>query len=378
MDTAIIPRPVRILHLEDNTTDHFLVAEMLRAEGWELTLTLATTPADFLANLSQHQYDLIISDYSMPTYDGFAALTAVRERQLDVPFLFFSGTIGEEVAVESLKHGAVDYVLKQHPQRLPAAIRQALKASAEKKRRHQAEMALRDSEERFRVVARVTHDVVWEWDVARRQFWVSPTFEAAYGHTQTTPILSDDAWFELIHAADRERVITGLAKLLATGGRVWWSEHRLRRADGTYAYVYDRATLTYDDGGKPRRMIGVLIDMSEQKRATAKIQEQAALLDKAQDAIIACNLDRTIYYWNKGAERVYGWLAAEAVGQNIRTLLLRDQVPPAILAGEQTLEDTGEWKGEVREYTKAGNQVTVQTRATLLRDEQGDPQGLLI
>ena len=93
---------MRILHLEDNTTDHFLVAEMLRAEGWELTLTLATTPADFLANLSQHQYDLIISDYSMPTYDGFAALTAVRERQLDVPFLFFSGTIGEEVAVESL------------------------------------------------------------------------------------------------------------------------------------------------------------------------------------------------------------------------------------------------------------------------------------
>ena len=129
-------------------------------------------------------------------------------------------------------------------------------------------------------------------------------------------------------------MVSSIAGLLAMGGKVWWSEHRLRRANGSYAHIFDRASVIYDAGGKPQRMVGVKIDMSERKRAEEKILEQAALLDKAQDAIIVCNLDQEIIFWSHGAERIYGWTSAEAVGNDIHRLFFANNPPPQLLEAE--------------------------------------------
>src|SRR5882762_720686 len=141
MDTELLQRQLRVLHLEDNQNDHELVVATLQADGLKFDFTLAKSKGEFVEALRGDGHDLIISDFSLPSYDGLSALAMARELSPATPFIFFSGTIGEEVAVDSLKNGAADYVLKQKPHRLVAAVRRALRNAAERAKLQRAEQA---------------------------------------------------------------------------------------------------------------------------------------------------------------------------------------------------------------------------------------------
>jgi two-component system cell cycle sensor histidine kinase/response regulator CckA len=134
--------PLNILHLEDNLLDRQWVSKTLAGDDLNCRFTNAKTGGEFQAALKQTKYDLIISDFTLPAYNGMAALSSARQCQPDTPFLFFSGTIGEERAVESLKHGATDYVLKEHGELLVPAVRRALRKAEDRARRKQAEKAV--------------------------------------------------------------------------------------------------------------------------------------------------------------------------------------------------------------------------------------------
>src|SRR5580698_4486385 len=204
MDTEFSKRKLRILHLEDNETDHMLVADVLEADGLKCEFVLAKSKAEFVEALKHGKYDLIISDFSLPSYDGLTALSVAQETQEDTPFVFFSGTIGEDVAVDSLKRGAMDYVTKQRPNRLSAAVRRALRNAGERARLRKAEHALLQSEERLSIVAKATNDVVWEWNVQDDRVWFSENFSAAFGHA-VEPGLASERWFDFIHPNDKDR-----------------------------------------------------------------------------------------------------------------------------------------------------------------------------
>jgi len=376
--TDFLKRPVRVLHLEDNENDQLLVSEMLREAGLRCEFALAKNRDEFAEALKRGSYDIIISDFTLPSYDGASALSLAREMCPETPFIFFSGTIGEEAAVEGLKRGAADYVLKQRPTRLAPAVRQALRAAEEHVQRQRAESALRQSEERFRIVAHVTNDVVWEWDVQNDKVTVSENFKATYGHPIRENGITSQYWFGYVHPDDRNRVMAGVSTLLASHGRVWWSEHRIRRADGVYADIFDRASVIYEPDGKPVKMVGVMIDMTQRKQAEEKIREQAALLDKAQDAIIVTDLETRILYWNQSAERIYGWNAAEVMGKTLQEVLFHGAPPPELQETIKSVSERGEWTGELHELTKDGKTVIMQGRSTMIRDETGQPKSLLI
>jgi PAS domain S-box-containing protein len=166
--------------------------------------------------------------------------------------------------------------------------------------------------------------------------------------------------------------------LLAAGGRVWWNEYRLRRGNGSYAHIFDRASVIYDERGKPLRLVGLKIDVSERKEAEEKIREQAALLQKAHDAIIVCDFDRRITFWNQGAEELYGWRPVEATGQVIDQLLFRGNPPRQIEEMTRSLNERDEWAGELQQLTKDGKPLIVRARTTLVRDDNGGPKSMLI
>lgn len=378
MNTDFIKKQMQILHLEDNENDHLLTAELLREHGLKCEFSVARNHSEFVRELGRKKFDLIISDFSLPSYDGLSALSLAQEMHPETPFIFFSGTIGEEVAVDSLKNGATDYVLKQRPKRLVAAVRRALINAAERARLKKAEFSLQQSEERFRIVARATNDVIWEWDIQGGRFYVSENFRSAFGHDCGEGGLLSDDFFCLIHADDKARVVTGLSTLLASGGRVWWSEHRLCRADDTYAHVLDRASIVYGQDRKPVRMVGVTMDISERKEAEQKILEQAELLDKAHDAIIVLGRDRLVSYWNQGAEKIYGWTASEAIGKRMLDLAFKGNIMPQLDQAIQAVESSGEWLGEMQEFTKDGRGIVMQSRCNVVRDENGEPKAYLI
>ncbi|MFA6540721.1 MAG: response regulator [Bacteroidota bacterium] len=117
----------RLLHIEDNELDHDLIIECIRSEGIEFDVVTVSSQHDLVQKLHLTQYDLVLCDYTLPGYDGLSALEDVKKIQPDVPFVFVSGTIGESRAIEALQHGATDYVLKHELQRLPSAIRRAMR-----------------------------------------------------------------------------------------------------------------------------------------------------------------------------------------------------------------------------------------------------------
>ena len=127
-------RQVRLLILEDNAADAELAQRLLVKTGLDLTAVVVETRASFEEQLAGFRPDVILSDFALPGFSGAAALQIAHGRQPDVPFIIWSGVLGDEAAVELIKHGATDYILKDRPARLPSAIRRAL-AEAEQRAR---------------------------------------------------------------------------------------------------------------------------------------------------------------------------------------------------------------------------------------------------
>jgi signal transduction histidine kinase len=134
---------LRLLHLEDEDLDAELTLETLRHEGFDVLTTRVQTRDDFQRQLITEAFDVILADYHLPSFDGLSAQSLAAKLQPDTPFIFVSGTLGEDIAVERLKEGATDYVLKQHMARLPASIRRALAERAERLERRRAEAEIR-------------------------------------------------------------------------------------------------------------------------------------------------------------------------------------------------------------------------------------------
>ena len=160
--------------------------------------------------LKKGPFDLIISDYSLPSFNGFAALALRQEVAPDVPFVLFSGTIGEEPAVESLKRGATDYVIKQRPERLGPAVRRAIQEVRDRAERRRIEEQLRKQDELFRRITASVEDLIAVLDLDGRRVFNSPSYQ---------PLLGDPR--SLVGAAStasrqpeyQERVPRGFARL---------------------------------------------------------------------------------------------------------------------------------------------------------------------
>lgn len=241
---------------------------------------------------------------------------------------------------------------------------------------HRAEMKIRESEERFRLVAKTTADTIWDWNSETDITWWNEGFERVFGYTQEEFGNDTEAYFSRIHPEDRSRV-QGLVRAVMNG--VWdeWSdEYRFRRADGTYADVAVRGyVVTRNKDGKATRIVGGMNDISLAKEREARLEEQAALLDKAQDAIIVSDMNLQLAFWNKGAERVYGWTAEEVLGRNKRELLEK-QKEKFDIGLQQVLKDQ-DWIGVLLQKHKDGSSLTVESRMSLVTNAAGKPSRIL-
>jgi PAS domain S-box-containing protein len=155
---------LQVLSLEDSDMDFELINEQLISTGLEFEISRAETEFEFTTAIRNNLYDIILADYKLPSFDAFGALNLCQEHCPDVPFICVSGSIGEIKAIELLKNGAVDYVIKDRMERLPFAIRRALDEAIIKLEHKKAHEALRISEDRFRDILYSTSDWIWEVD----------------------------------------------------------------------------------------------------------------------------------------------------------------------------------------------------------------------
>jgi CheY-like chemotaxis protein len=137
-----VSEELRILILEDQPTDAELMQCEVRKEGIAFSARRVETEADFRKQLREFRPGLILADYKLPSYDGMSALATVQEEYAEAPFILVSGTVGEEIAIDALQHGATDYVLKQRLSRLGPSVRRALREAQERRERQRAEAAV--------------------------------------------------------------------------------------------------------------------------------------------------------------------------------------------------------------------------------------------
>jgi len=202
---------LRVLIVEDVSVDSDLAIHQLARGGIRCTHIRADSEPSFRTALSRFRPHIILSDFSLPEFDGLAALEIATSEAPDVPFIFLSGTIGEERAIEALRKGAVDYVLKTNPARLVPAVRRALREVSERARRRIAERQIRESEQRLRDIVDTSQDWIWELDAGRRFVFSSESVRgilgAQFGEVIGSPVEA------LVDEVDRPAFIDALDSL---------------------------------------------------------------------------------------------------------------------------------------------------------------------
>jgi two-component system cell cycle sensor histidine kinase/response regulator CckA len=260
---------LRILHIEDNANDAELIAHRLAADGLNCEFRVVTCEREIRQAVESTCFDLILSDFALPDFDGLSALEFAKTVCPDVPFIFVSGTIGEERAINSLHAGATDYVLKERLERLATAVCRSVLEARQAAERTKAVIALQESEERFRQVTENIEEVFWLADLApRRIVYVSPAYARVWGRQREQLCKEPSSWLNSVHPADRQRVEAAIAR---QGLEPYETEYRIVRPDGAVRWVNDRAFPITDEAGKVYRLAGVAQDITARRNLEQEI-----------------------------------------------------------------------------------------------------------
>ncbi|MBM4275280.1 MAG: response regulator [Deltaproteobacteria bacterium] len=269
---------LKILILEDYQPDAELVKYELRQAGIPFIPKLVETEAAFLEALDSFQPDLILADYKLPRYDGLKALALAQGKCPGVPFIFVSGTLGEEVAIDTLQRGATDYVLKNRLSRLAPAVKRALREAQERLERQQAEVALVRSEQNYRLLVKTLPAVVYkgyrDWTVD----FIDDKIEELTGYSKGDFDARRLKWRDLILPEDLEAAQTAFIASL-NRSRFFVREYRIRDKQGQVRWIQDRGQIICFPDGQVDHISGVLFDIHEHKLADERTAWQRITLD---------------------------------------------------------------------------------------------------
>jgi DNA-binding NtrC family response regulator len=279
--------PLRILSLEDDPKDAELVQETLESDGISCQITRVETETDFIAWLERGSFDLILADYTLPSFDGLSALKIARQRWPHVPFIFVSGTLGEEVAIEALKIGATDYVFKTRLARIVPSVQRALREAEDQTELRRAEEALRRSEAYLAEAQRLSHTGSFGWNVSSGEiYWSRETFRI-YEHEPTAETTSDLVR-QRTHPEDRTAVQQILDRAASEQDKFDF-EHRLLLPDGSVKYVRVVGHPSNHESGE-FEFVGAITDITERKRAEADLKQALDEIKKLRDQLYKENI----------------------------------------------------------------------------------------
>jgi PAS domain S-box-containing protein len=269
--------PLNVLIVEDSEDDALLLVRNLRRGGYDVAFERVETVETMIDALNRRIWDLVISDYTMPHLRGADALKLVRERDPDIPFIFLSGTIGEETAVTAMKYGANDYVFKSNFKRLLPAIERELREAQMRREHRKAEKALWESEERYRTLAEAAQDTIFIIKRDGYYQYINSYGARTYGHRPEEII--GRSIEDLFPAPVVERQKSSIRKILETGEDA--NEEMRISISGEERWVESHLVPIKDTAGNINAILGMARDITERKLAEERLQETTQRLQLA-------------------------------------------------------------------------------------------------
>jgi PAS domain S-box-containing protein len=381
---AATKRPIRILHLEDNPRDAELIQRRLASAGLDCEVVRVGGQEAFEAALAEGKYDLVLCDFNVPGYDALSALKHARANEPDLPFVVISGELSEEEAVECLRAGATDYLLKHRLQRLASAVIRALDEAVERENRRQAEIARSESEDRFRsVVAAMAEGVIvqdWRGNIvasnaaALRMLGVTEEELRGRSANRQDAVREDGSLFPNDEYPALATLRTGLPQSQVVMG--------VRRGDGALRWIsINTEPLKHPGAEAAYAVVTTLSDITDRKRAEQALRESEErfrlMVEHVVDyAIVALDVEGRVLTWNAGAERAHGYQAEEIIGQHISRFYppedVAARVPGRLL--EQARSE-GHAQDEGWRVRKDGSRFLANLVVTAVRDERGELRG---
>src|SRR6266851_2094280 len=279
--------PTRILIVDDSADDADLVLRALRRSGYEIFAERVDTAETMEAALARAGWNIIIADYAMPHFDGISALRLLQGKQIDLPFILVSGTIGEDVAVEAIKAGAHDYVLKSNLARLPHAVERAL-SDAHARREHKL------AEARYRELFNSVPVGIFTTTPEGGILEANPAIVQMLGFTDAEALKRLNRGELWVDPEERENI----RGMLARDGMVRNVEIQFRRADGKIIWCEESIRAVYDSAAKLDRYEGIAVDITERKLGQKALQESQRRLSIASSAA-----GLGVFEWDIAADR---------------------------------------------------------------------------
>ena len=366
-----------VLLIDDDRSMRFLLTQAIQREGYEVVE--AKDGKEGLALYQQVHPEIVLMDALMPIMDGFTCCAQLRTLPGGdrVPVLMITCLDDPASVDQAFAAGATDYVTKPiHWAVLRQRVRRLLETSRSTAELQQQTQRARFSEEQLRLALEAAQMGTWNWDITSGKITLSPKTASNLGIDPTVGTHKLEDVVESIHPEDTAIVNQAIQQAIATGTGMD-VEFRVKWPDSTLHWVFSRGQGDYDAQGQVVRMLGVSLDITERKQAEQKIREQAALLNVTTDAIVVQDFDSRVVFWNQGAERLYGWLASEVIGENVNQFLPQDALPQ-FLRNLTWLKEHREWQGELNHLTKAGRAIVVASRWTLVHDDSGQPKSILM
>jgi PAS domain S-box-containing protein len=263
--------PLHILHLEDDPNDTALVQASLEAGGIACAITCVQTRNDFVAALERGGIDLILSDFALPAFDGLSALEITRAKYPSLPFIILSGTMGEEQAIESLKSGATDYVLKERPARLAPAVRRAMNEVEERAEKRRTEEVLDQTAQRLRIVFSESILGISLVGVDGRPVLANTALQKMLGYTGDE--LNRMSFADFTHPEDRAADVELYQQMIRGERESYQIEKRYIRKDGREMWGRLSVSLAQRVAGHPAFAIGMVEDITERRNLEAQFIE---------------------------------------------------------------------------------------------------------
>jgi PAS domain S-box-containing protein len=360
---------IKILHLEDDPDDSELVLTELKSGEFEVEYTRVDNEKQFRNQLENNKFDIVLADYNLPTFNGISALRICAEKYPETPFIIVSGTLGEEIAVEMLKYGAADYLLKQNLKRLIAAVEHALAEARLKLEKLKTEKELKESEEKFRTIIENSADAIFVADTNGNYVFTNKKVTELLGFSQEEMVLKKIT--DLAPPEQADKYMTLFNQLLSLGKVT--GELDLLRNDGSFLPVDLNAVVL--PGGL---IYGSCRDISDKKLAEKALIESEkkyrSIFENIQDVYYQIDNNGNISIISPSIKKLSGYTSEELIGNPSTLFYYYPEERNALL---ENLARTGEvWDYEVRMRTKDEQIKYTSLNAHIMFDAEGKPIGI--